>query len=229
MAKAQAAAKHEPEARRDQVLRVAEALFARAGYRGVGLREIAAQVGIRAPSLFKHFPQQARALQRGAAQHLRPPRRGGRAARGRRAVRGAAGGFRRRLRRPGGQRSARRAAALPRADGALRGDGSGDARRRPPRSTGASTRFSRPASAPASSARSIASASRSRSPARSSTTAWRAPVRRDAQRVAPPDRAAWKRTVLDLARGALLAPPPLRAAGRGRAAEIPACRRRPPS
>ena len=55
MAKAQAAAPAEPEARRDQVLRAAEALFARGGYRGVGLREIAAQVGIRAPSLFKHF------------------------------------------------------------------------------------------------------------------------------------------------------------------------------
>lgn len=55
MAKTQATAKREPEPRRDQVLRVAEALFARAGYRGVGLREIAAQVGIRAPSLFKHF------------------------------------------------------------------------------------------------------------------------------------------------------------------------------
>ena len=53
--KANAAVGNEPEARRDQVLRVAEALFARAGYRGVGLREIAAQVGIRAPSLFKHF------------------------------------------------------------------------------------------------------------------------------------------------------------------------------
>jgi AcrR family transcriptional regulator len=55
MAKAQAAAPAEPEARRDQVLRAAESLFARSGYRGVGLREIAAQVGIRAPSLFKHF------------------------------------------------------------------------------------------------------------------------------------------------------------------------------
>jgi AcrR family transcriptional regulator len=54
MARAQAV-RHAPEPRRDQVLRVAEALFARAGYRGVGLREIAAQVGIRAPSLFKHF------------------------------------------------------------------------------------------------------------------------------------------------------------------------------
>jgi AcrR family transcriptional regulator len=56
MAKAQAAAPAEPEARRDQVLRAAEALFARGGYHGVGLREIAARVGIRAPSLFKHFP-----------------------------------------------------------------------------------------------------------------------------------------------------------------------------
>lgn len=51
----QAAAGAEPEARRDQVLRVAAGLFARRGYRGVGLREIAAGVGIRAPSLFKHF------------------------------------------------------------------------------------------------------------------------------------------------------------------------------
>ena len=41
--------------RRDEVLRAAEALFAQRGYRGVGLREIAAQVGMRAPSLFKHF------------------------------------------------------------------------------------------------------------------------------------------------------------------------------
>jgi AcrR family transcriptional regulator len=55
MGKSQAAAKRNLEPRREQVLRVAEALFARAGYRGVGLREIAAQVGIRAPSLFKHF------------------------------------------------------------------------------------------------------------------------------------------------------------------------------
>lgn len=55
MGKSHAAARRDPEPRRDQVLRVAEALFARAGYRGVGLREIAAQVGIRAPSLFKHF------------------------------------------------------------------------------------------------------------------------------------------------------------------------------
>jgi len=55
MAKSETAAKRDLEPRREQVLRVAEALFARAGYRGVGLREIAAQVGIRAPSLFKHF------------------------------------------------------------------------------------------------------------------------------------------------------------------------------
>ncbi|MBM4269553.1 MAG: TetR/AcrR family transcriptional regulator [Deltaproteobacteria bacterium] len=41
--------------RRDQVLRAAERLFARRGYDGVGLREIAQEVGIRAPSLFKHF------------------------------------------------------------------------------------------------------------------------------------------------------------------------------
>jgi len=55
MPKSGAATTRRPEPRREQVLRVAEALFARAGYRGVGLREIAAQVGIRAPSLFKHF------------------------------------------------------------------------------------------------------------------------------------------------------------------------------
>jgi AcrR family transcriptional regulator len=56
MARTGAATTGDSEARRDQVLRAAEALFARHGYRGVGLREIAAQVGIRAPSLFKHFP-----------------------------------------------------------------------------------------------------------------------------------------------------------------------------
>jgi len=54
MAKSETA-RRESEPRREQVLRVAETLFARAGYRGVGLREIAAEVGIRAPSLFKHF------------------------------------------------------------------------------------------------------------------------------------------------------------------------------
>jgi AcrR family transcriptional regulator len=55
MAKPHAVARRQLGPRREQVLRIAEALFARAGYRGVGLREIAAQVGIRAPSLFKHF------------------------------------------------------------------------------------------------------------------------------------------------------------------------------
>jgi TetR/AcrR family transcriptional regulator len=43
------------ESRRAQVLSAAERLFARHGYDGVGLREIASEVGIRAPSLFKHF------------------------------------------------------------------------------------------------------------------------------------------------------------------------------
>jgi AcrR family transcriptional regulator len=42
--------------RRAQVVQTAERLFARRGYDGVGLREIAREVGIRAPSLFKHFP-----------------------------------------------------------------------------------------------------------------------------------------------------------------------------
>jgi AcrR family transcriptional regulator len=49
-------AKEHAEPRREQVLRVATGLFARDGYAGVGLREIARHVGIRAPSLFKHFP-----------------------------------------------------------------------------------------------------------------------------------------------------------------------------
>lgn len=44
------------EDRRGQILLIAKELFARHGFHGVGLREIAARVGIRAPSLFKHFP-----------------------------------------------------------------------------------------------------------------------------------------------------------------------------
>jgi AcrR family transcriptional regulator len=69
MAKSQTASRREPEPRREQVLRVAEALFARAGYRGVGLREIAARVGIRAPSLFKHFASKD-ALYRGVLLNI---------------------------------------------------------------------------------------------------------------------------------------------------------------
>jgi AcrR family transcriptional regulator len=57
------------EPRREQVLRVAAGLFARDGYAGVGLREIARQVGIRAPSLFKHFPSK-RSLYNAVLQSL---------------------------------------------------------------------------------------------------------------------------------------------------------------
>ncbi len=45
----------DPQPRKEKVLLVAAELFAREGYAGVGLREIAARAGIRAPSLFKHF------------------------------------------------------------------------------------------------------------------------------------------------------------------------------
>ncbi len=40
---------------RDKILDVAEALFARRGYAGVGLREVAAAVGLGKSSLFHHF------------------------------------------------------------------------------------------------------------------------------------------------------------------------------
>jgi len=40
---------------REKILDVAEALFARRGYRGVGLREVASQVGLGKSSLFHHF------------------------------------------------------------------------------------------------------------------------------------------------------------------------------
>lgn len=44
-----------PLSSRDKILDVAEALFARRGYSGVGLREVAGQVGLGKSSLFHHF------------------------------------------------------------------------------------------------------------------------------------------------------------------------------
>jgi AcrR family transcriptional regulator len=44
---------------RDKILDVAEALFARRGFAGVGLREVAAQVGLGKSSLFHHFKGKA--------------------------------------------------------------------------------------------------------------------------------------------------------------------------
>jgi len=41
---------------REKILDVAEALFARRGYAGVGLREVAESVGLGKSSLFHHFP-----------------------------------------------------------------------------------------------------------------------------------------------------------------------------
>ena len=48
-----------PASSRDKILDVAEALFARRGYAGVGLREVAKQVGLGKSSLFHHFPSKA--------------------------------------------------------------------------------------------------------------------------------------------------------------------------
>jgi len=61
---------------RDKILEVAEARFAQRGYTGVGLRELAAGVGLGKSSLFHHFPTKAhlylevleRVLRRIAAQ-----------------------------------------------------------------------------------------------------------------------------------------------------------------
>jgi TetR/AcrR family transcriptional regulator len=44
---------------RDKILDVAEALFARRGFAGVGLREVAASVGLGKSSLFHHFRSKA--------------------------------------------------------------------------------------------------------------------------------------------------------------------------
>ncbi len=45
-----------PTDSRSKILDVAEALFARKGYAGVGLREVAHDVGLSKSSLFHHFP-----------------------------------------------------------------------------------------------------------------------------------------------------------------------------
>ena len=45
-----------PADRREEIVRVATALFAEHGYSGVGMRAIADAVGIRASSLYHHFP-----------------------------------------------------------------------------------------------------------------------------------------------------------------------------
>jgi AcrR family transcriptional regulator len=42
--------------RQDEIVRVATQLFARNGYRAVGMRSIAEEVGIRTSSLYHHFP-----------------------------------------------------------------------------------------------------------------------------------------------------------------------------
>jgi AcrR family transcriptional regulator len=41
---------------RDKILDVAEALFARSGFSGIGMREVAREVGLGKSSLFHHFP-----------------------------------------------------------------------------------------------------------------------------------------------------------------------------
>jgi AcrR family transcriptional regulator len=45
-----------PPARRDTIIRTATRLFAQNGYQAVGMRAIAAAVGMRASSLYHHFP-----------------------------------------------------------------------------------------------------------------------------------------------------------------------------
>ena len=44
-----------PLSSRDKIYDAAEALFARRGYAGIGLREVAAEVGLGKSSLFHHF------------------------------------------------------------------------------------------------------------------------------------------------------------------------------
>ena len=44
---------------RDKILDAAEALFARRGYAGVGMSEVAEAVGLGKSSLFHHFPTKA--------------------------------------------------------------------------------------------------------------------------------------------------------------------------
>src|SRR5215475_11693621 len=44
------------EQTRERILDAAEALFADRGFEGAALRDVAARVGIRTPSLYNHFP-----------------------------------------------------------------------------------------------------------------------------------------------------------------------------
>jgi AcrR family transcriptional regulator len=48
--------------RQDEIVRVATRLFARDGYRAVGMRSIAESVGIRTSSLYHHFPSKEMVL-----------------------------------------------------------------------------------------------------------------------------------------------------------------------
>lgn len=50
---------HAPPSSRDKICEVAEALFARRGYAGVGLREVADAAGLGKSSLFHHFRSKA--------------------------------------------------------------------------------------------------------------------------------------------------------------------------
>jgi AcrR family transcriptional regulator len=50
---------HPTPTSREKILEVAEALFARRGFAGVGLRELAAQAGVGKSSLFHHFRSKA--------------------------------------------------------------------------------------------------------------------------------------------------------------------------
>jgi len=58
----------------ERILDAAEALFARQGYAGTALRDVAAEVGLRTPSLYNHFPNKealyAAVLERGISPVL---------------------------------------------------------------------------------------------------------------------------------------------------------------
>ncbi len=55
---------------RERILRLASELFARRGYHGTSTRDIAAEVGIRQPSLFHHFAAKAAIMHALLAQDL---------------------------------------------------------------------------------------------------------------------------------------------------------------